>query len=88
MKIDGKEVKKYLFGRKSYLDGRPVFCAVEAFSKDHAIERLVETWSFTSASDWDFMEELDVTHFMGALGTDLPLPIPGASRHKQIRVIH
>jgi hypothetical protein len=71
--IDGKPVRKYLFGRKSFLDGRTVLCAVEAFDKDHALARLSEAWPFILKMEWDFLDELDPEHFMGAMGTDLPL---------------
>jgi hypothetical protein len=66
-------VKKFLFARQSYLDGRNVFVAVEAYDKDHAILRLAEKYPYVEKMKWDFLEELDPDHFLGHLGEDLIL---------------
>lgn len=50
----------------------PVPVSVDAISKDHAIERLREKWPEIPALDWDFLEELDPEHDLGALGEHLP----------------
>jgi len=68
-----KLIHKYLFVRESYIDRRPVMVAVEAFTKDHAVSRLLEKYPFVEKHDWHFIEELDPEHFCGVMGTDLPL---------------
>ncbi len=73
-------IKKYLFIRASQILNRmadgsmqrfPVTVAVEAISKDHAIERLVEKWPTVDKMEWDFLEELDPEHDLGMLGETL-----------------
>ena len=73
-------IKKYLFIRASQVLNRmadgsmqrfPVTVAVEAISKDHAVERLVEKWPTIDKMDWDFLEELDPDHDLGMLGETL-----------------
>jgi len=68
-----KLIHKFLFVRASYLDKRPVYVSVDAFGKDHAVARLLEKFPYVESKDWDFLEELDYEHFLGALGVDLPL---------------
>jgi len=72
-RIDDKNVRKFLFGRKSPIDSRPIFVSVEAFDKDHAIKRLREKFAWVEVLEWDYIDELDPDHFIGGLGEDLPL---------------
>lgn len=74
-------VRKFLFIRASRIlntmpDGSlqrmNVPVCVEAISKDHAIERLVEKWPTIGKMDWDFLEELDPMHDLGMMGETLP----------------
>lgn len=78
LKIDGKTVRAFLFARKSALDGRPVVWQVEGFSKDHALERLCNVEHWIARREWDFIEELDAEHDVGAMGRKLPLLPSGA----------
>lgn len=95
MKIDGKDVKYYLFCRYSRVmlpgsipvDRKEreialnmseqarflVNVQVEAFSKDHAIARLMEAWPNVERRDWEFVCDLDDSHDIGAMGTKLKL---------------
>ena len=68
-----RPVKKYLFARRSKFSDHPVLAAVEAFDKDHAILRLSLAFPFADGMDWDFLDELDPDHYVGAMGHDLPL---------------
>lgn len=74
-------IRKFLFIRASKILNRmpngtlqrlPVPVSVDAISKDHAIERLKEKWPEIDSMDWDFLEELDPEHDIGALGDHLP----------------
>lgn len=75
--------KKYLFARQINVPaGSPLLkqtrpyqqlVAVEAYTKDHAIRRLVERWPDSNPGQWEFIDDLDPEHFVGRLGTDLPL---------------
>lgn len=71
--IDGKPVRVFLFGRKSHIDGRPVLYQVEGFDKDHALRRLCEVEHWIEKREWDFIDELDPEHDVGAMGRKLPL---------------
>lgn len=95
MKIDGKEIRNFLFCRYSrvVLPGsipvdrkerasvlqqseQPRFLVnvqVEAFSKDHAIARLMAAFPQVERRDWEFLDELDASHDIGAMGQKLPL---------------
>jgi hypothetical protein len=75
-------IKKYLFARAiriksiAHHSGHVVhqqLVAVEGFTKDHAIRRLIEKWPDSKSQNWDFLDELDPEHFVGVLGTDMPL---------------
>lgn len=68
-----KVIRKFLFARKSHLDGRGVFASVEAFDKDHAVKRLGEKYPHIESKEWDFLEELDPDHYVGKIGEDIPL---------------
>lgn len=73
MRIDGKEVKRYVFARWSHLLNRPVVLEVEAFSKDHAVKRLdFHVPGFHR--EWECVhEELRPGETIGKLGIKLPL---------------
>lgn len=95
MKIDGKEVRYFLFARYSrvvlpgsipvdrkerahvlQMSEQPRFLVnvqVEAFGKDHALTRLVEAYPQVERRDWEFIDELEARHDIGAMGTKLPL---------------
>lgn len=95
MKIDGKEIRNFLFARYSrvmlpgcipvdrkerarVLDMSDqqrfiVNVQVEAFGKDHALTRLMESFPMIARSDWEFIDELLPEHDVGAMGTKLPL---------------
>lgn len=64
-------IHKYLFTRKGF-DGRPRPVTVEGVDKDHALQRLIAEYPWTHIMDWDFIDELDPDHFVGAFGVDLP----------------
>jgi hypothetical protein len=75
-------IKKYLFARAiripsiahhSGFVAHQQLVTVEAFNKDHAIRRLIEKWPDSNSQQWDLLDELDPGHFVGVLGTDLPL---------------
>lgn len=46
-----------------------VIVAVEAFTVDHALERLVEIYPHVKKADWEMQEELDASHDVGMMGT-------------------
>jgi hypothetical protein len=74
--IDGKAVRAWLVAHViKNVDGtRSVECVqVEAFGKDHAIKRLREAYPMVESRAWEFLEELDPEHDVGALGRKLPL---------------
>jgi len=81
--IDGKEVRKYAWGRKSRiievrphdggLDRRTVIVEVEAFSKDHSFRRIKENFPNVAPNDWDFLDEYDYDCDVGVFGQKLPL---------------
>ena len=75
-------IKKWLFARELRITStathvghvkRQQLVAVEGFTLDHAIRRLMEKWPDSNGLDWEMLEELDPEHFVGMLGTDLPL---------------
>jgi hypothetical protein len=55
------------------LEFPPVIVCVQALDVDHAMQRLLNYAPFTNFYDWDFIEQVDYDHFVGGLGTDLPL---------------
>ena len=78
--IPTPKVKKFLFQRLTRITHgradqarRQVVVAVEAFDKDHAIQRLSLAYPFVRPLDWDFVDELDATHDLGMLGETLKL---------------
>lgn len=81
MKPKKSRTRKFLFARTSkighMINGRmeypAVFVSVEAINKDHAIQRLHAKYPYIKKSQWDYLDELDPEHFVGALGEDLPL---------------
>lgn len=55
---------------------------VEAFDKDHAIERLtIELYQFVKKEDWEFIDELDWEHDLGAMGAKHPLFPEGVKKN-------
>jgi hypothetical protein len=76
--IDGKMVRIFLFARKSPLSGHPVLWQVEGFDKDHALGRLCEVEHWIARREWNYIEELDPEHDVGAMGRKLPLLPNGA----------
>lgn len=71
--IDGKIVRIFLFMRKSFLSKHPVLWQVEGFDKDHALSRLSAQEHWIARKEWNFIEELDPEHDVGAMGRRLPL---------------
>lgn len=68
-------IRKYLFmALTATADAsgkrREIVASVEAMTKDGAVSRLVREFPFTNVSDWDFIQELDPEHFVGAMGYD------------------
>lgn len=90
MKIDGKEVRKFLFARLSRIkmqgciptDDRRRFIVqaqVEGFTLDHAWERLTkEIFPNVRRADWQLLEELDASHDIGKLGSSHPIQPKGS----------
>jgi len=77
--IDGRLVRVFLFARKSPLSGnRPVLWQVEGFDKDDALRRLCEVEHWIDRKAWEFIEELDPEHDVGAMGRKLPIGANGA----------
>jgi len=55
---------------------------VEAFDKDHAIERLtVELYPFVPKKDWEFVCDLDWDHDLGMMGAKHPFIPVGARKN-------
>jgi len=71
--IDGKEVRRFLWGRWMVLVQSYQLIEVEAFSKDHSLKRLCDSYPHVERREWDFMDELEPQHFVGKLGITLPL---------------
>jgi hypothetical protein len=71
--IDGKPVRKFLFGRWSAIIQAYALVEVEGFNKDHALKRLCEWKLGTERREWEFLDELDFEHFVGKLGESLPM---------------
>lgn len=77
--IDGKAVRKFVFGRYSQLAKRAFVVEVHAFNKDHAIARLEEQYGYIERGDWEFIDEIDPEAIIGKLGETLPLNPHGVS---------
>jgi len=81
-----KRAKYFIFARLTGISLRHgrnnVFVQVEAFDKDHAVNRLVEKFPHVERKEWDFLEEMDLAdtsgklHDIGSFGTKLPLTKP------------
>lgn len=79
--IEGRLVRVFLFARKSPLSGaRPVMWQVEGFTKDDALSRLCEVEHWVERSAWEFIDELDPEHDIGALGRKLHMGENGTPR--------
>lgn len=74
-KLDGRAILQFMFtaetrvlrvGQKSFA----MHVQVEAFSKDHAYQRVKEKWPHLK---WEFVCDLDDSHDIGLLGEKLPL---------------
>lgn len=77
--IEGKTVRVFLFARKSSLDGAAVIYQVEGFTKDDALTRLCRAEHWVARSEWNFIEELDPEHDVGALGRKLYIAPDGVT---------
>ena len=78
--IDGREVRRFLFGRWMLLVQAYELKVVEAFDKDHAVRRLTAKYPHTMARDWDYMDELNPEHFISQrMGETLLLDPSGAN---------
>ena len=109
LRIDGKDVRKYLFARYSRVmvpgcipvdrkekarvlnaTDQPRFLVqvqVEAFTVDHALERLQnELYPMIARKDWELIAELDPEHDIGIMGAKHPLSAaimaPGSRRRQ------
>lgn len=71
-KIESK-ARKFLFARYSPILRDQVLVAVEAYDKDHAILTLLAEYPHIEKMDWDYLDELEPSHFLGVLGRDIPL---------------
>lgn len=80
--FDGKPVRKLLFGRWMHTAQSWFLVEVECTSKDHAIQRLIQAYGYTTGNEWEFIDELDLEHFVGLLGESLPLNPAGTSYNK------
>lgn len=69
-------IRKFLFMRYSHLEHRNVPVCVEALNYDHAIARLLSEKQGFKWTDWDFVEELEPSHFLGKLGETLEYKPP------------
>ena len=54
---------------------RKVIVAIEAISKDHALERLAEHFPHVARMDWDFIDEVDPADDIGVFGQTIKLEI-------------
>lgn len=72
--VDGKPVKKFLFARWLHTVNAYTFCMVEAFTKDHAVQRLLQHHVGTDKLDWDFVDECPPESWIGRqMGSTLEL---------------
>lgn len=74
--LDGKNVYAWLFARQIKMpNGRqiPDMVQVEAFTLDHAWQRLQKRPGFGRRSDWEMIAELEPEHDVGYLGQKMPL---------------
>lgn len=71
--IDGKEVKRFLFVRYSFITKRNHPVEVHAFNKDHAVARLEQKFPYIQRLEWDFVDQLGGDQTLGKLGEILPL---------------
>ena len=77
-KIDGKSVRKFLWMREQkiiLIGGKTINLAVEveAFSKDHSLQRLTDRYGEDSRKQWEFVAELQAEETAGMLAQHLPL---------------
>lgn len=83
-------IKKYLFARECpiadatatmhHFRNYQQLVAVEAYNLDHAVKRLCTKWPNSKSLDWHLLDQLEPEHFLGMLGTDLPLNIQDIRR--------
>lgn len=108
MKIDGKEVRKFLFARYTSVMANGaipvdrkerakilnehdqarrflVNVQVEAFSKDHAIERLQKIYPHVTKKEWEFVDELDASHDLGMMGASHPFDPLVMPTHRRVQ---
>lgn len=81
--VDGKRVRKFLFGYWVHVAQSWKLVEVEAFNKDHALERLEKAYAWVTRTDWEYIDELDFSHFVGRLGDSLPFNPYGSSERRQ-----
>lgn len=73
--------RKFMFSRYSHFLRRDIHVAVEAYDKDHALLALAVEYPGVTASEWDFVTELEPEHFLGVMGRDIQLTERDVLRH-------
>ena len=60
--------------RESRLSAHPVIVQVDAYNKDHAIDRVCREWPAIDRADWEIIDEIDPENeTIGAMGAKLYL---------------
>lgn len=75
------KARKFLFARYSHFLRDQILVTVEAYSKDHALLALRAEYPQFVSSEWDFVDELELAHFLGVMGRDIPLTEIAVLRH-------
>lgn len=86
-KIESR-ARKFLFTRWNVILQDQMIVSVEAYDKDHAVLTLRAEYPHVDAMEWDFVDEIEPEHFVGAMGRDIPLTEPAMLRHILSKVIH
>lgn len=79
-KIESR-ARKFLFARYSHFLRDQVLVMVEAYDKDHALLALKAEYPQFTATEWDFVEECEPSHFLGIMGRDIGLTEIPVLRH-------
>jgi hypothetical protein len=67
------KARKFLFARYSHFLRDQILVTVEAYDKEHALLTLRAEYPQFISIEWDFVEELEPSHFLGVMGRDIPL---------------
>ena len=80
--------RKFLFARWNAILNHTMVCSVEAYDKDHAMLALRVEYPHVDATAWDFVDEIEPEHFVGAMGRDIPLTEIPVLRHLLNKQVH